>query len=212
MSFFVGVCSPQILRRSLQIMEASFFHLQGGLSWHQKQKSWSCTGFVNWTASCWPSKTFSMSTLARKMLHSLGADNCMALENALCRRCWPGTRLLLWVYSLVEQEPMLGPGWSRERGTGDIIPLLDWVCTMCSCAESCWEDLLPWRSFRQPDKLHCPGCEERFRIYEHSLKPNETYLFCAVLFVKMTSFFMLINKGILTAPWTENATLWVLRR
>lgn len=39
------------------------------------------------------------------------------------------------------------------------------------------------------------------------LEPNQTYLFCDVLFVKMTSFFMLINKGILTAPWTENATL-----
>lgn len=105
MSFFVGVCSPQILRRPLQIMEASFFHLQGGLSWHQKQKSWSCTGFVNWTASCWPSKTFSLSTLASKTLHAMGADNCMALENALCRRCWPETQLLL----------SLQPGWARSH-------------------------------------------------------------------------------------------------
>lgn len=28
---------------------------------------------------------------------------------------------------------------------------------------------------------------------------------------KMTSFFVLINKGILTAPWPENATRWVQR-
>lgn len=48
----------------------------------------------------------------------------MALGNALCRRCWPGTLLLL-AYSLVEQEPVLGTSWSRERGTGDVIPLLD---------------------------------------------------------------------------------------
>lgn len=79
------------------------------------------------------------------------------------------------------------------------------------CRESCWEDLLPQRSFKQPDKLHCPGCEERFRIYERWLEPNQTYLFGGVLFVKMTSFFVLINKGILTAPWPENATRWLQR-
>lgn len=108
----------------------------------------------------------------------------------------------------------LGGHGRLEQGErrGECVPLLALsLHRVLLCRESCWEDLLPRRSFKQPDKLHCPGCEERFRIYERSLEPNQTYLFGGVLFVKMTSFFVLINKGILTAPWPENATRSVQR-
>lgn len=152
---------------------------------------------VDWAARCWPSKT--CVPWIGKYLHG----------KALCERCRLGTWLLLLAYGPVGWEPMLSRGWGAGAG---LVPVRLSLHHVLLCRESCWEGLLPWRSLRQPDKLRCPGCEERFRIYEHSLEPNETYLFCAVLFVKMTSFLMLINKGILTAPWTENATLWVLRR
>ena len=172
--------------------------------------------FCELTASCWPSKTFSLSTLVRKMFHRVCAAICRALANTLCGRCWQrggcGAKPCR-VYSPLCPAAAAGP-WQAGAGRGArgaLVPSRLSVGSGCSSAESCWEDLLPWRSCKQPAELHCPGCEERFRIYEHWLEPNQTYLFCAVLFVKMTSFFMLINKGILTAPWTESATLRVLR-
>lgn len=134
-----------------------------------------------------------------------------ALQETLCRRCWQrggsGAKCPLPL-------ARLGGRGRLEQGEkhGECIPLLALsLHHVLLCRESCWEDLLPRRSLRQPDKLHCPGCEERFRIYERWREPNQTYLFGGVLFVKMTSFFVLINKGILTAPWPENATRWVQR-
>lgn len=44
-------------------------------------------GFCELTASRWPSKTFSLSTLVRKIFHSLCAAICRALENTLRKRC-----------------------------------------------------------------------------------------------------------------------------
>lgn len=79
-----------------------------------------------------------------------------------------------------------GPGRLQqgERHRECIPPLALSLHHGLQCRESCWEDLLPQRSLKQPDKLHCPGCEERFRIYERWLEPNQTYLFGGVLFVK----------------------------
>lgn len=211
--------SHQILGRPLQITETSFVHLQRGLGWQQKaqkQKRWWYTSFVNWQPAVGKAKLSpSLPLLGKYSTHCVqlyaghwripsaeGASRGVAVVPSHCQ-----------VYSpvcLAEAGRPWQAGAGRETWR-TLFPSWLWVCTVCSCVESCWEDLLPWRSFKQPDKLHCPGCEERLRIYEHSLEPNQTHLFCAVLFVKMTSFFMLINKGILTVPWTENATLWVLR-
>lgn len=167
--------------------------------------------FCEPAASCWPSRTFSLSTLVRKIFLSLCATICSAPENHPLQEVW--TEGWLWCQGTAQcPVPLAEARRPREAGAmreawGMLFPSWLGVCTTCSCAESCWEDLLPWRSFKQPHQLHCPGCEERLRIYEHSLEPNQTYLFCAVLFVKMTSSFVLINKGILTAPWVGNATL-----
>lgn len=85
--------------------------------------------FCELTSSCWRSKTFSLSTLVRKILHLLYAAICRALENTLCRRCRQrggcGAKPLPSV-----QSQSLGrgweamAGWSRERDTGNAVPLL----------------------------------------------------------------------------------------